>query len=326
LPPRRCKETELNFKQLEYFMRVAELGSFTRAAAVLGIVQPALSRQVHLLSTELGQKLLVRSAQGVTPTEAGTRLLGHARGILHQVDRAREDLSRVEGALAGRVAIGMPPSIGKILVVALAREFNARLPQAALSLSEGMSVRMQDLLTTGRLDIALLYDPAPAPDLHCVALLMEEDLYLVSPRSAHADSAPVALKALAAMPLVLPSRPNTIRMTVETQLAKLGLKPWIKLEIDAYASILDFVSQGTASAVLPKCVVEKLLKRDMYEYHLITQPRLQSKLMMATMANRITTLTQQMACETILQVATKVFEVPPASPRRPLYTPHKQSR
>ena len=94
----------MDLMQIEYFVRVAELGSFTRASVVLDIAQPALSRQVRLLEVELRQNLLMRNGRGATPTEAGKLLLEHGRGILHQVERAREELGRVRGALAGRVA------------------------------------------------------------------------------------------------------------------------------------------------------------------------------------------------------------------------------
>ena len=73
----------MDLKQIEYFVRVAELGSFTRAAVVLNIAQPALSRQVRLLEVELRQNLLVRNGRGAIPTEAGKVLLEHGRGILH---------------------------------------------------------------------------------------------------------------------------------------------------------------------------------------------------------------------------------------------------
>ena len=79
----------MDLKQIEYCVRVAELGSFTRAAVVLNIAQPALSRQVRLLEVELRQNLLVRNGRGAIPTEAGKVLLEHGRGILHQVERAR---------------------------------------------------------------------------------------------------------------------------------------------------------------------------------------------------------------------------------------------
>ena len=140
----------MDLRQLEYFVRVAELGSFTRAAQVLDVAQPALSRQVRLLEVELRQNLLLRNGRGVTTTEAGRLLLEHGRGILHQVERAREDLGRVGGSPSGRVAVGLPPTVARMMTVELTREFRRRLPHAALSISEGLSVSMQERLIAGR--------------------------------------------------------------------------------------------------------------------------------------------------------------------------------
>jgi LysR family transcriptional regulator, nitrogen assimilation regulatory protein len=105
----------MDFKQIEGFVRVAELGSFTRAAQMLNTTQPALSRLIRMLEVDLHQTLLVRNGRGAVPTEAGQVLLAHGRGILHQVQRAREDLGTVRGGLSGRVAIGLPPSLARAL-------------------------------------------------------------------------------------------------------------------------------------------------------------------------------------------------------------------
>ena len=94
----------MDLKQLGYFAHVAELGSFTKAAALLSVAQSALSHQVRQLEVELKQTLLIRNGRGVAPTDAGKRLLGHARGILMQVERARDDLAESRGAPVGNVA------------------------------------------------------------------------------------------------------------------------------------------------------------------------------------------------------------------------------
>ncbi len=218
----------MDLKQLEYFVRVAELGSFTKAAIALNVAQPALSRQVRLLEVELRQTLLTRNGRGAAPTEPGKLLLEHGRGILHQVERAREELGRVRGALAGRVAIGLPPSVAKVLVVPLIREFRQRMPEATLSISEGLSFGMHESLASGRLDIALLYNASASPDIELTPLL-DEPLFLVQRQGDKARTATkpraIPLRDVAKLPLVIPSRPNAIRMLVETEMANLGCRP-----------------------------------------------------------------------------------------------------
>ena len=306
----------MDLKQLEYFVRVAELGSFTRAAQQLHIAQPALSRQVRLLEVELRQNLLLRNGRGALPTEAGKLLLEHGRGILHQVERAKEELGRARGGLSGRVAIGMPTSVAKALAVALTREFRARMPEATLAISEGLSVAMQEALLNGRLDIALLYNALPTPELELLPLL-EEALYLVQP-APKKPAAPSAAKSaasvkkaatskqfplaqLADLPLVIPTRPNAIRNLVETELGKLGIKPRIALEIDGVAAILELVADGAGSAVLPQSAV--ISAAAMQRFDVTPVAGLHSRLGLATSALRPITLTQRAMQELIVSLA-----------------------
>lgn len=296
----------MDLKQLEYFVRVAELGSFTRAAVVLEIAQPALSRQIRLLEVELRQTLLLRNGRGAVPTEAGKLLLEHARGILHQVARAREELGRVRGALAGRVAIGLPPSLARRLAVPLTRAFRQQMPDASLSISEGLSSAMHEALSTGRLDIALLYNLPPTPELMLEPVLAE-DLYFVKPRADAAPAAPMHLREVARHPLVIPSRPNALRSLVESEMAKLGCKPLIALEIDGVPAILDLVADGAGCAVLSRHALDTSHRPEAYALHPIVAPALRSQLYLATSAQRPATLTLQATLGVIRQlVATHV--------------------
>jgi LysR family nitrogen assimilation transcriptional regulator len=301
----------MDLKQLEYFVRVAELGSFTRAAIALDVAQPALSRQVRLLEVELRQSLLTRNGRGAAPTEAGKLLLEHGRGILHQVERAREELGRVRGALAGRVAIGLPPSVAKVMAVPLIREFRQRMPQATLSISEGLSVGMHESLASGRLDIALLYNASPSPDIELTPLL-EEPLFLVQRRDGKSQSAakprPVPLREVAKLPLVIPSRPNAIRMLVETEMANLGCRPRVALEIDGVAAILDLVEDGAGSAVLSRNAVVTSARPQAFAIRPIGAPALRSKLSLAMSSQRPATLTQEAMFQLIQQTARALLE------------------
>jgi LysR family nitrogen assimilation transcriptional regulator len=295
----------LDLKQLEYFVHVAELGSFTRASITLDIAQPALSRQVRLLEVEFGQNLLLRNGRGVTTTDAGKLLLEYGRGILHQVERLREELGRARGALVGQVALGLPPSLLKILAAPIFRAFKASFPAATLSIREGLTAGMQESLVSGRLDVALLYNAAPSSDVDLQPLL-EEELFLVSPihGAAHAASLPeaVAVRDLPAFPLIVPSRPNALRMLIENELANLGLRPTIAFEVDGVGAILDLVGEGFGHAILSRNAVTNLGSGQTLQIRPITAPGLHAKLSLAVNAHRQITATQQALIELVRTV------------------------
>ena len=301
----------MDLKQLEYFVRVAELGSFTRASIVIDVAQPALSRQVRQLEVELRQNLLTRNGRGVTLTEAGKLLLEHGRGILHQIERAKEDLGRLRGALAGQVAVGLPPSIAKRLAVPLARAFRQQLPDASLSITEALSGAMHEAVVAGRIDLALIYNPAPSAEIDSI-VIFEEDLYLIGPADGAAAPGEVGLKDVAAMPLVIPTKANSIRMLVESELANLGHRPAIAMEIDGVAAILDLVAEGMGKAVLSPSAVMTAPRPQAFSMRRIVEPPLRSRLALAVSSQRPATLTQQATFKLIREVVDQTLRAPAA--------------
>lgn len=300
----------MDLKQLEYFVRVAEMGSFTHAAAALGMAQSALSRQVRLLEVELRQSLLVRNGRGVTSTEAGRVLVDHGRGILHQVARAREDMDRLRGGVSGAVAVGLPSSVARVMAVPLMRAFRKELPEARLSISEGLSSELLRGLVSGRLDIVVLYNGQPERDVD-VSHLMDEDLLLVRarPRGLAEDPppGPVALAEVARLPLIIPSRPNAIRMHLEGEMALVGCRPGIALEIDGVAAILDMVADGAGYAVLPRNALLNSPRPSAYTAQTIGTPPLRIALSLATSLQRPATQVQKATLDLVRLTVSKVL-------------------
>ena len=295
----------MDLKQIESFVRVAELGSFTKAAAALGIAQPLLSRHVRQLEVALHQNLLTRNGRGVTLPEAGRVLLEHGRGILHQVALAQEELGSVRGALAGRVSIGLPPSLSRLLTVPLTKSFRKTLPQAQLTLTEGFSLLMLESLRAGRLDMALLYNPAPAPDLE-MSLLFEDPLVLIAgPKPEHKLKRVMALPDLAHLPLILPSRPNAFRLLIDTEMTRLKLKPDIVLEIDGLNAILELAKEGLGYAILPAYTLSNFSRPQDFSVHRIEKPRLMSQLMLVRSAHRALTATHEATEKVVRQLLAK---------------------
>ena len=300
----------MDLKQLEYFVRVAEMGSFTRAAIALNVAQPALSRQIRLLEVELRQNLLKRNGRGASPTEAGQLLLEHGRGILHQVERAHEELARARSGLSGKVALGLPPSVARVLTVPLTRAFREKMPDAHLSISEGLTAAMQESLLNGRLDIALLYNPKATAGLE-ISHLVQEELWLVQARRSALQEdpppPPIALKEVAKLPLVIPSRPNAIRMHVESEMAGIGSLPKIALEIDGVTSILELVADGAGSAILSRNAVTRSINPSAFSTRPISEPRMSIQLCSVVSSLRPSTLTQQATLSLIREIAQKLL-------------------
>jgi LysR family transcriptional regulator, nitrogen assimilation regulatory protein len=277
----------VDLRQLEYFQHVAELGSFTRAATYLSVVQPALSRQVRALEIELGQNLFDRNGRGVILTEAGKRLLEHARGILTQVERAKQDLAEHRSADAGHLVIGLPPSLGRSITVPLVAEFRARFPKATVATVEGLSTYILEWLAVGRVDCGILYNAAPSPQLDLMPLC-EEPLYLMSARATGVarKATSVQLADLAKYALIIPSRPHTMRMAVEHALASVGCKIQVALEIESISAIIELVGQGYGHAVLPMTAVHSSTWSESLVARPVVNPKLSSSLWIATASQR----------------------------------------
>lgn len=308
----------MDLKQLEYFVRVAEMGSFTRASISLDVAQPALSRQIRLLEVELRQSLLTRNGRGAVPTEAGNLLLEHGRGILHQVALTREELSASRGSLAGKVSIGLPPSLSKLIIVPLALEFRKHLPQAQLTLTEGFSVLMHEGLRVGNLDMAVLYNPDQSPELE-MSMLHEDELSLISPAAATATTKAraravaakphsVSLSDVADLPLILPSRPNAFRILLEGEMMSIGKRPNVILEVDGLNAILNLVKEGLGHAVLPSYTLSNFDNAAPFSVKSIHSPTIKSQLMLIWSARRPTTQTQKKAMEIVSQVVLKAID------------------
>jgi LysR family transcriptional regulator, nitrogen assimilation regulatory protein len=242
----------MDLKQINYFVHVAELGSFTKAASMLSIAQSALSHQVRQLEVELKQVLLYRTGRGVTPTDAGQRLLSHARGILMQVDRARDEMGELRGTPVGHVVLGLPATLARFLTVPLVKAFRTSFPNASCGIIEALSVPIIDALSAGRVDIGLVFNPMPSPHMEIIPL-REQQMYLISSQQSRLSlrAKTVAMKDLPRYPLILPSRPNSNRMRIEARLAYYGLKPTIAFEVDGIASLLDLVHEDYGHTILP---------------------------------------------------------------------------
>ena len=276
----------MNLKQIEYFVRVAELGSFSKAAMVLNIAQPALSRQVRLLEAQLHVTLLVRNGRGVVLTEMGNRLFEHGVAILQLVERAAEDIEAARNEPFGHITLGLPPSMSRRLTPSLVDAFGRALPKARLSIVEGLSTHLIEWITTGRVDLGLVYNTEPSPVID-VTPVLDEALGLVSrARRGGIKPKPISFSRLPEYPLILPERGHALRKLLETQVALAGLKLNIALEVSGVPSILDLVAAGYGHAVLTQTSILASGQPQAFMLRPFNQPALISTLSLATSARK----------------------------------------
>jgi LysR family nitrogen assimilation transcriptional regulator len=240
----------MELRQLLHFVTVVDAGSFSRGAVVLDLAQPSLSRQIALLEADLGQRLLVRTGRGVTTTDAGEALLGHARAMLDISRRARDELRDMDESPGGRIVVGMPPRVALGLSAPLIQRFREKFPRAVITVLEGLSVALRESLIAGRLDLALLFDPAASPQLSFQPLMREKLLLVAPPKSKL--PARVGLAALASYPMVLPSAPNAIRHLLDSVLGPRHIELRVLAEVGAVRTVLALVATGVGCTILPE--------------------------------------------------------------------------
>ena len=285
----------MDLRQLGYFVAVADVGSFSRAAVALNLAQPTLSRQIGLLERELGEHLLVRTGRGAATTEAGEALLVHARVMLDSAQRARDEVRDLRASPGGRVTIGLPPRVALAVSATLVQRFRDAFPRAVITVSEGLSLHLREWLIAGRLDLALMFDPAPAPQL-AYKTLMRESLLLVAPAGAARLPARVGLAVLAAYPMVLPSAPNAIRNLLDAALRPRRIALQVVAEVGAVQTVLALVAKGVACTVLPESALAGALDGAALQRAAIGPPAIRNSLVLATpLARPSTRLTRETA-------------------------------
>jgi len=250
----------MELKQLEYFLTIAELGAFSRAALRLSVGQPVLSRQIAALEQELGSELYHRTGRGIVLTDTGRLLAEHARAMVERSALVKEEFRALGETPIGRVAIGMPPSVGVVLTTSLVDQFHREFPQVSLRVTEGFSGHVLEWLIDARIDVAVLYN-APRITTLFVDPLVTDELILLGPPDdpAGAGIGPVNAEQLSRIPVILPSRPHGLRIVVDDFLMRAGLAPNVLVEIDAMPSTLNLIERGLAYTILSYSCVQQLV-------------------------------------------------------------------
>lgn len=251
----------MDSRQLRYFARVVELGSFMRAADDLSIAQSALSHHVASLEQELRVRLLDRHSRGVTPTEAGNALLMRAKAILLEFDGIRADIRSLEQFPSGEVSLAALASVAHILGPILLERFRVEMPQVRLVIREALPAQVHDWLVHGRTDFAIQYTIEPSGAIEGIPFLRGRLHVIGSKKLPPLPAKGVSLKQLEALPLVLTSAWHRIRRDLERAFHENNLRVKVLAEVDSVSIVKELVSRGYAYALLPKWAIFNEVRR-----------------------------------------------------------------
>lgn len=248
----------MTLQQLAYFVAVADVRSFTRAADAVGVAQPTLSRQLKALEEQLGASLVDRGGRdGPVLTPAGEAVLPFARRMLADMDSARSAVAEIVGLRSGRVRIGATPSLCIGVLADVLRVFHEQHPEIGLELMENGSQPLVRSLVRGELDVAMVIVPADGmdPALHTTPVLRER-LSVASPASSRPPAArgSMSVLELSRRPLVVPRRGYDLREVTLRAYAEAGVTPRFAVEGGEMDSVLRLVEAGTGVAVVPDLV------------------------------------------------------------------------
>jgi LysR family tcuABC transcriptional regulator len=254
----------MELRQLRYFVRVVEVGSISRAALDLNLVQSALSQQITRLEGELCTRLLQRTPQGVTPTEAGVAFFREAQLTLRHAEQAMR--AAQQARLSGTVSVGLAPTTAAVLGLPLMQAMRERYPDVRLHMVESLSGHLSAMLNARQLDLAVLFDlPTEAGPLaqsgrrwH-VQPLMDEDIFFIAARQSTQSRAPATLRMaqLKEAALILPTGPHGLRSTLDAAFLRAKVKPMVALEVDSLAMLMDAVRAGMGATLQPWSAVAR---------------------------------------------------------------------
>jgi LysR family transcriptional regulator, nitrogen assimilation regulatory protein len=274
----------MELKQLRALVAVADAGSVTRAATVLNLVQPAVTRQLQLLESQLGTPLFDRSRHGMQLTEAGATLVGHARRILEQVARARTEVIPTTGPVTGVATVGLLASTAELLATDLIAAVAAQYPGIRLRIAVGYSSHLLQWLQQGEIDLGLLYGPQDAANLISTPLV-EEALWAVAPPGTRLRS-PVRLSRLAREPFILPAGMQGLRGMIEYAAASQRVQLQPVAETNDLGVQKRLVMEGRGWTILPAVAVAQDVATGRLCAAALSQPAMHRKVVLSMSAHR----------------------------------------
>jgi LysR family nitrogen assimilation transcriptional regulator len=271
----------MELRGLFYFVRIAELGSISRAASHLRVAQPALTRQVQRLEDELGVALFTRVNRGVRLTEAGEKLRESANRILRDVERTGDEIRAHDAHPSGKVILGVTPTMCPVLVPELFARMRLHHPMIELKVVHAGMVRLEEMLIDGRIDLGLMSELSRSRLIVSTTLAQEEMVLVTRPGARPRGH--VTANELRRTTLILG---DGLRAAMDALLAGFGVDLKVEIELNDHETIRLMVQQGVGASILPHSSVARECVRGLAEAHRLTAAGIFRTLALGAAANR----------------------------------------
>ena len=240
----------MEFRQLRYFVKVAELRSFSEASKVLFISQSTLSQQIKQLEEELGVELLVRDSRHVSMSDYGEQYLPYAKQVLKDVDTSTERMNDVRQLKIGTLNVGATYTFCPLLADTV-RDYMKKYPGIKLKIYCRSMENLMEMLEHGQLDVALSYKPLQSYDDIDSHILFNSNLCVIAGKdNPVAKKERIRLAELENLPLVLPAKGLQARNAFDNLLYGQNFKFDVRLEINDLSMLLDMVSRTNLVTLL----------------------------------------------------------------------------
>lgn len=243
--------------ELRSFLTAYEAGSLQKAAGLLNLTQPTLTRRIQRLEDVLGVTLFLRGPAGLAPTAYGHALARRARLIVQEMELARREMSRIRAAIGGSVAFGASPGVAVGLLPRVLERLETAHPDLHLTIVEGVSESLIDQVLERRIDFAACTAPLDAADDLAVEAL-DSDPFTVAAALDHplAGNGPVRLEQTLAFPWVMPTFRGAVRHWVETRFTANGLAPPVpRIETSSMLMLKHILADARHLSYLPARLV-----------------------------------------------------------------------
>ncbi|NML87573.1 LysR family transcriptional regulator [Sphingobium sp. TB-6] len=249
-------------RHLEIFQQVTHHGGFNRAAAHLHIAQSALSRHVQQLEADLGVALFERSGRGVQLTPAGEILAQRVDSLLRQFRQTREELVAKADLPRGELAIGLPPSMRAIATRLLA-EYRKAHPDVALTIWVSTSIELREWLLSGHVDVAIFGILEPETVLESYPF-QRDQVYALGAAGSELNGQAIDMRTFAKLPLILTSRPNSMRLLIDNAAQRLNLSLDVVMDVNSIPLLIDLVRNGLGYTALPSSAIQEIQQSEAF--------------------------------------------------------------